>query len=262
MSSALNAMAFAGMPSDIAEYIQASSRVARSHVGYSLLIPTPQNRRDRFIVEVHEAFHRFLERMIAPPAIERWADKAIRRTIPSLVQLYFAGVLYQRQYRVADGAEKLRVTLPGTVPALRDEMEHRHTRGRWDRCDGAAAVEDCIAFIQRAIGTEDGHPVPSVSHYRDLIRNEVNLIVTEVTSGKHGSDLSHFWESHYHKLDRPMTSLRDVDEAGEIRAATSVSKGKISLERMGAAMAFIRNRRPGRASSSGELDHDSGNGRE
>lgn len=260
--SALNAMAFAGMPSDIAEYIQASSRVARTHVGYSLLIPTPQNRRDRFIVEVHEGFHRFLDRMISPPAIERWADKAIQRTIPSLVQLYFAGVLYQRQFRAAQGAEKLRVVLPGNVPALRDEMEHRHRRGPWDRLDGAAAVEDCIAFIQRAIGTDDGHPVPSVGHYRDLIRNQVNLIVTEVTSGKHGSDLSHFWESHYHKLDRPMTSLRDVDEAGEIRGATSVSKGRINIERLGAAMAFIRNRRPGRAGSGGELDHDSGNGRE
>ena len=49
-----NAMAFAGMPSDIAEYIQASSRVGRTHVGFSLLIPTPQTRRDRFVVEVHE----------------------------------------------------------------------------------------------------------------------------------------------------------------------------------------------------------------
>ncbi len=37
-----NAMAFAGMPSDIAEYIQASSRVGRTHVGFSLLVPTPQ----------------------------------------------------------------------------------------------------------------------------------------------------------------------------------------------------------------------------
>ena len=51
-----NAMAFAGMPSDIAEYIQASSRVGRTHVGFSLLIPTPQTRRDRFVVEVHESF--------------------------------------------------------------------------------------------------------------------------------------------------------------------------------------------------------------
>src|ERR1700730_5006992 len=64
---AFNVMAFAGMPSDIAEYIQASSRVGRTHVGFSLLIPTPQTRRDRFVVEVHESFHRLLERMIAPP---------------------------------------------------------------------------------------------------------------------------------------------------------------------------------------------------
>ena len=32
---AFNAMSFAGMPADIAEYIQASSRVGRSHVGFS-----------------------------------------------------------------------------------------------------------------------------------------------------------------------------------------------------------------------------------
>ena len=36
-----NAMFFAGLPSDIAEYIQASSRVGRTHVGFSLLVPTP-----------------------------------------------------------------------------------------------------------------------------------------------------------------------------------------------------------------------------
>src|SRR6185295_879099 len=64
-----NAMAFAGMPSDIAEYIQASSRVGRSHDGFSMLVPTPQARCDRFVVGVHEAFHRLLERMIAPPAV-------------------------------------------------------------------------------------------------------------------------------------------------------------------------------------------------
>jgi hypothetical protein len=43
-----NAMFFAGLPSDIAEYIQASSRVGRTHVGFSLLVPTPHSRRDRY----------------------------------------------------------------------------------------------------------------------------------------------------------------------------------------------------------------------
>src|SRR5260370_22700979 len=71
-----NAMFFAGMPTDIAEFIQASSRVGRSHVGFCLLIPTPHARRDRYIVETHDIFHRFLERMIAPPAITRWPAAA------------------------------------------------------------------------------------------------------------------------------------------------------------------------------------------
>ena len=79
-----NSMFFAGLPSDIAEYIQASSRVGRAHVGFVMLIPTPQNRRDRYVVETHDIFHRFLERMIAPPAVERWAENAIRRVMASL----------------------------------------------------------------------------------------------------------------------------------------------------------------------------------
>ena len=39
-----NSMFFAGLPSDVAEYIQASSRVGRTHVGFVMLIPTPQKQ--------------------------------------------------------------------------------------------------------------------------------------------------------------------------------------------------------------------------
>src|SRR5690606_791367 len=86
-----NAMFFAGMPNDIAEFIQASSRVGRAHVGFSLLIPTPHARRDRYIVETHDIFHRFLERMIAPPAITRWAASAQDRVLTSLFQAWLCG---------------------------------------------------------------------------------------------------------------------------------------------------------------------------
>ena len=77
-----NSMFFAGLPSDIAEYIQASSRVGRTHVGFVMLLPTPQNRRDRYVVETHDIFHRFLERMIAPRggrALGRDCDQANAR---------------------------------------------------------------------------------------------------------------------------------------------------------------------------------------
>jgi ATP-dependent helicase YprA (DUF1998 family) len=89
-----NMMFFAGQPPDIAEYIQASSRVGRTHVGTSILIPTPQQRRDRYIVEIHDIFHRFLERMIDAAPVERWAENAITRTLASFLQLKLCGVDY------------------------------------------------------------------------------------------------------------------------------------------------------------------------
>lgn len=259
--AAFNAMAFAGMPSDIAEYIQASSRVGRTHVGFSMLIPTPQNRRDRFIVEVHEAFHRFLERMIAPPAIERWADKAIARTVPSLVQTFFAGVHHQRMFSAAAAGAKASVPFPSTVPLLKEEMSHRTKRGAWDECYGEEAVARCVAFVKRAVGLGDSRFVPSRDHYEAMLKREIDEIVKEVTSGKYGSDLYTFWHSHHHDLNHPMSSLRDVDEAGEIRIASSTPKLNIKQDRAGAAMALIRNRRPGKRSASGETQ-EGGKGEE
>ena len=100
-----NAMFFAGLPSDIAEYIQASSRVGRTHVGFSLLVPTPHSRRDRYVIETHDQFHRFLERMIPPPAVQRWAERAIRRAMPSILQAYLCGLVEQEIF-AASGADK------------------------------------------------------------------------------------------------------------------------------------------------------------
>src|SRR5206468_12318361 len=89
----LNSMFFAGVPSDVAEYIQASSRVGRTHVGFCVLIPTPQRRRDRYVVEVFDEFHRFLERMVQPAAIDRWAEKAVLRVLPSFFQSAVCGAV-------------------------------------------------------------------------------------------------------------------------------------------------------------------------
>ena len=81
-----NAMFFAGLPADIAEYIQASSRVGRTHAGFSIFVPTPHSRRDRYVVETHDQFHRFLERMIPPPAVQRWADRAIQSVSSGVIE--------------------------------------------------------------------------------------------------------------------------------------------------------------------------------
>jgi len=245
---AFNAMSFAGMPSDIAEYIQASSRVGRMHVGFSLLIPTPQTRRDRFVVEVHESFHRLLERMIAPPAIERWADKAIERTIPSLVQTWAAGVRHQSRFARADSGQKAGVTLPTTVEhmvaALRDP----------------ASFEDCVRFVTEAVGVASIRGTPAnPEYYADLIRQAAANIKTVIDGGDFTGNLGDLWSNTLNNLQRPMTSLRDVDTSGWIRAADrNLRSQRISRDEVGAAMAMVRNRgvARGRHAATSELDGD------
>ena len=213
--SSFNAMTFAGVPSDIAEYIQASSRVGRTHVGFSLLIPTPQNRRDRFIIDNHETFHRFLERMIAPPAIERWADKAIRRTLPSLVQTYFTGVHFQQAFCAASDAAKKGVPFPDQALVLRNLLSGPKA---------ASTKKALLAFLEEALGLQaDYAGAPTAEHYRNLLRQAIDDIAAELETGRHGGDLRAFWawpEGPFRGFG-PMSSLRDVDQGGTIRGDAS-----------------------------------------
>lgn len=242
---AFNAMAFAGMPSDIAEYIQASSRVGRTHVGFSLLIPTPQNRRDRFVVEVHESFHRLLERMISPPAIERWADKAIARTIPSLVQTWLSGVHFQESFATAASNSKQSVPLPTTVEHLSRALSD------------PKLLADCLSFIRDAVGV-GGHEgqASNPEYYTDLIAQEVQKIELEASSGNFTGRLKDMWDNRLSGLQRPMSSLRDVDAAGTIRSSRYTEQNRLaSADEVAAAMTFVRNRSL-RGSSSSELDRE------
>lgn len=241
-----NAMAFAGMPSDVAEYIQASSRVGRTHVGFSLLIPTPQTRRDRFVVEVHESFHRLLERMIAPPASERWADRAIERTIPSLMQMWLCGVHYQNKF--CESADKRGVSLPTTVDlaarVFRDDV----------------ASDDCVRFVVDAIGVAARTGAPNnPAYYEGLVRAYVGKVKTAVLSNEYPGRLPELWSNRWANLRSPMTSLRDVDLAGRIRASGRGQKNKyVSPEVVAGAMGVIRNRGISRTrrSANSELDRD------
>lgn len=243
---AFNAMAFAGMPADIAEYIQASSRVGRTHVGFSLLIPTPQTRRDRFVVEVHESFHRLLERMIAPPAIERWADRAIGRTIPSLVQTWIAGVRHQERFIGQASDQKGLAALPSSVEAVDQILRN------------PAAFDDCVAFVSEAIGVGAATGGPTnPEYYGGLIRSATARIQASVGSGEFVGRLGDFWNNQLSGMQRPMTSLRDVDAAGTIQASDHTAQNRsLSWEEVSDAMAMIRNRGVARRrqTASSELD--------
>jgi hypothetical protein len=252
-----NSMFFAGLPSDIAEYIQASSRVGRTHVGFVMLLPTPQSRRDRYVVETHDIFHRFLERMIAPPAVERWSELAIDRVRPSYVQTW-AMLKDSSDFRDLPDQRKS------------EFVTHDSTRvlNKLSRRDTVAFADDLGRFMLDAIGISGrGEDRIGEPQARDFYRARTDAAALAL--GKSFKDLDitarlrQFWEEQDTKLQMPMTSLRDVDEAGLIRASDfdRGSRGtsrEMSLDDVATAMKIIRKQRGDAAETDIDFDQATG----
>ncbi len=240
-----NAMFFAGLPADIAEYIQASSRIGRTHVGFSLLVPTPHSRRDRYVVETHDQFHRFLERMIPPPAVQRWADRAIRRMIPSILQAYLCAVVEQEDFATAPSTNKGGARHFTTAAAVKAWAE-RHPSGGYP-----AAVRAVTDFALDAIGLDgrgDAHTgaATHAEHYRRFVEDRVLELLNVFTQRSDSSRLSNFWQSiQTREIRKPMTSLRDVDAGGVIQGAwRDPFRGRnVNLETVRQVMRVIRGQR-------------------
>lgn len=251
-----NAMFFAGMPNDIAEFIQASSRVGRTHVGFCLLIPTPHARRDRYIVETHDIFHRFLERMIAPPAITRWAATALNRVLTSLFQAWLSGWVEQKLFVEKDDAEKQHALSFATVNDVNRLLTGRELPG---------AAKDFMEFCVLALGVP-GRGVnrigaaPHSEYYEGHIRNLAKQLTDEFRVQNATTRLSDYW-ANSPVGQKPMMSLRDIDEAGRFVPArpfgTPRPRGTTDSKTLVAEALRIVRRQRGRVS---ELDSEDDEG--
>lgn len=212
-----NSMFFAGMPSDIAEYIQASSRVGRTHIGFVILLPTPQHRRDRHIVHVFDIFHRFLERMVQPAAIDRWAERAVERVFPSLLQAYLLGVLPSRELIRLPEDEKAKTPDFSFIPNVRKEVNSR----------GDAFIDEINRFLELAIGLRGAFSPEGKDHYRARIDHKTRDLTTNAWSSAvwGNGTVDGYFKAQTDLMLKPMTSLRDVDQGGVIQASTRDAEG-------------------------------------
>jgi hypothetical protein len=115
-----------------------------------------------------------------------------------------------------------------------------------------------VSFVVLAVGVgaATGAPTNPV-YYADLVRSASSRIQATVASGDFTGRLGDFWNNPLSGLQRPMTSLRDVDAAGRIRASNRTIRNQpVSWDEIGEAMAMIRNRGVARRrrSASSELD--------
>jgi hypothetical protein len=250
-----NSMFFAGLPSDIAEYIQASSRVGRTHVGFVMLLPTPQSRRDRYVVETHDIFHRFLERMIAPPAVERWAENAIRRVFASYIQAW------------AMTKESLEfIRRPDAGKESSPQFDFVRRLGADARREPIHFPDEVGNFILRSAGFEGrgrdhvGRPFYA-EPYRSLVDRASRDFSTAMQAQATESRLRDYWSDQTAVFRKPMTSLRDVDEAGMIVGsaydpASQSNTTRVDPAALARVMRAIRSQRGAAAETDGEFDGD------
>jgi hypothetical protein len=81
----LNLMVFRGQPRSTAEFIQALSRVGRSHQGVIFTVYNPNRERDAAHYMLHNEFLEIGNVLIAPPSVDRFSRHAIEKTAGSVI---------------------------------------------------------------------------------------------------------------------------------------------------------------------------------
>ena len=188
----LNAMVFYGMPQQNAEYIQASSRVGRSHPGIVFTCLHPARERDQSHYSYFMKFHEYLGQLVEPVAINRWSKFSVQRTLPGL----FMAVLLQLVANRSGNDNPNRYYM---IDFVKREISRGNIR-----------AGQFIDLLQQAYSAG-----LSGTGVWDTFADEISLRVPQfldqiVAAGVHETFVSETL------LPRPMNSLRDVDDLLEI----------------------------------------------
>jgi len=85
----LGVMIMNGMPPNTAEYIQASSRVARKNEGVVITLYDPFNSRDLSYFEDFVQFHKTFYKQVEPLSVTPFAENALDKMLFTLILAYF-----------------------------------------------------------------------------------------------------------------------------------------------------------------------------
>lgn len=203
----INMMTVCGMPSHYAEYVQSTSRAARSHPGVVFVCFKSRDPREHSQFEFFFEMHKHMDRLIEAVAVNRFASFAPQKTVPGLLSglllCDYSPRLFGSQIpKTLDHIPTLRIALglePGTTT----------TKG------GSVSKDDLRSAIEQIIGVDRIYPPAS----REQVEN-VRMRVSEVFDdliGRIGRTL----ETKLKDAIDPLTSFRDVDEGIEFGSRDS-----------------------------------------
>lgn len=197
--SRLNLMVMNWMPSSVADYIQATSRAGRLHVGLVVVGHDRVSLRDRSHYHYFLPYHNFLDRLVAPVPVNRFAKFGIDRTLTGIVAAVILQGYAREAYDPPRSLERRSNFLAwlNSRPAEELESELR------------ARVSDCLGLDRKALnpdGTESAILDPTMVA---ALKADVELHVAAIFADLRGGQA----EKLIQMLNpEPLTSFRDVDE--------------------------------------------------
>jgi hypothetical protein len=182
--NALNFMVFFGMPRRTAEYIQSSSRVGRQYPGIVVDVFHPIRERDRSHFHYFDKYHEYLDRLVEPVPVNRWAKFSIQRTLPGLFMSLILQRYYGEIYHQIEGS-----------PYMTKTVAKAHS-------EGIISKEKLIDALCEIYGTDKR----GTSVFREPIETGVQRYVNAIDQQQ-----KKFVSDTFPDNERPMFSLRDVD---------------------------------------------------
>ena len=149
--SRFNTIIMNSMPRNIAEYIQASSRVAREKEGLVITLHSPFNQRDVSHFEKFREFHEKLYFYVEPISITPFSPKSVERFLP----LYLAAIIRQKFQGLGNrkDASNINQTLADRIKSeLKDYFSKREIRSRnLPQQESSLLTLDMLDIIHRQI---------------------------------------------------------------------------------------------------------------
>jgi hypothetical protein len=197
----INMMTVCGMPSHYAEYVQSTSRSARSHPGAVFVCFKSRDPREHSQFEFFTEMHEHMERLIEAVAVNRFASFAPQKTVPGLL----AGLLlcdYTPRLFGKDINKPL-----DHIPTLKTALGF--TPGTTSTTQGCIDREELQKNIEKIIGVDKVYPPASEAQVKNGQRRVAEAFDDQL--GRIGrSD-----EKKLVDVIEPITSFRDVDEGVE-----------------------------------------------
>lgn len=201
----INMMVICGMPSHYAEYVQATSRAARSHPGCVFVCFKGRDPRELSQYEFFGQMHEHMDRLIEAVAINRFASFVTDKTLPGLL----VGVLLNK-YTPDFFGQYIDKTLDH-VPTLKQAL------GLSPGSNATINQDELLQILEQIIGVDKDRPPASpaqIKHVQEHLAEIFNELIAAIGRTS---------EMKLTEVLNPLTSFRDVDEGIDFHSPECVT---------------------------------------